>query len=72
VALLALAHERGCEAELASRLSEILEAGLLPDLDELRARFVPDPSSVPRVTVALASLASYECLLGPAIVGEAA
>ncbi len=72
VALLALAHERGCEAELASCLAEILEAGLLPDLDELRARFGPDPSSVPRVTVALASLASYECLLGPAIVGEAA
>lgn len=72
VALLALAHERGCEAELASRLSEILGAGLLPDLDELRARFGPDPSSVPRVTVALASLSSYECLLGPAIVGEAA
>lgn len=72
VALLALAHERGCEAELASRLAEILEAGLLPDLDELRARFGPDPSSVPRVTVALASLSSYECLLGPAIVKEAA
>ena len=72
VALLALAHERGCEAELASRLAEILEAGLLPDLDELRARFGPDPSSVPRVTVALASLASYECLLGPAVLGEAA
>lgn len=72
VALLALAHDRGCEAELAIRLAEILEAGLLPDLDELRARFGPDPSSVPRVTVALASLASYECLLGPAIVGEAA
>ena len=72
VALLALAHERGCEAELASRLAEILEAGLLPDLDELRARFGPDPSSVPRVTVALASLSSYECLLGPAVVGEAA
>ena len=72
VALLVLAHERGCEAELASRLAEILEAGLLPDLDELRARFGPDPSSVPRVTVALASLSSYECLLGPAVVGEAA
>ncbi len=72
VELLALAHERGCEAELASRLAEILAAGLLPDLDELRARFGPDPSSVPRVTVALASLASYECLLGPAVLGEAA
>lgn len=72
VALLALAHERGCEAELASRLSEILEAGLLPDIDALRARFGPDPSSVPRVTVALASLSSYECLLGPAAAGEAA
>ena len=71
MALLALAHECGCEAELASRLAEILEAGLLPDLGEWRARFGPDPSSVPRVTVALASLESYECLLGSAIVGEA-
>ena len=63
VALLALAHERNCEAELANYLSEILEAGLLPDLDALRARFGPDPSSVPHVTVVLASLASYESLL---------
>ena len=46
-------------------LAEILAAGLLPDLDELRARFGPDPSSVPHVTVALASLSSYECLLEP-------
>ncbi len=72
VALLALAHERNCEAELATRLSEILEAGLLPDLDELRARFGPDPSSVPHVTVVLASLASYESLLDVPAMGEAA
>jgi len=56
VVLLALAHDRGCEAELASRLAEILQAGLLPDVAELRARFSPDPASVPHVTVELASL----------------
>ncbi len=72
VALLALAHDRGCEAELAKALAEILRAGLLPDLDDLRARFGPDPSCVPCVTVERASLASYESLLGPAPVGEAA
>ena len=72
VALLALAHERGCEAELAAHLAEVLQSGLLPDLDELRARFGPDPSSVPHVTVALASLASYESLIASPVVGEAA
>ena len=52
VALLALAHDRGCEAELAACLADGLRAGLLPDLAELRTRFAPDPASVPHVTVA--------------------
>ena len=43
-----------------------------PTSTSLRARFAPDPASIPHVTVALASLASYESLLGPASVGEAA
>ena len=38
----------------------------------LRARFAPDPACVPLVTVTLASLASYESLLGSATVGDAA
>jgi hypothetical protein len=37
VDLLALAHERACEADLAARLDEDLAAGRLPDLKHLRA-----------------------------------
>ena len=40
---LALAHERGCERELADRLSADLEAGRLPDMAALRERFSPIP-----------------------------
>ena len=45
VDLLALAHERGCEAELADRLAAALDANRLPDLALLRARFAPDPAA---------------------------
>ena len=45
VNLLALAHERGCEAELATRLSANLEAAQLPDIAALRAHFAPDPAA---------------------------
>ena len=72
VDLLALAHDRGCEAELADCLSADLEVGVLPNVAELRTRFAPDPAAVPRVTVELASLASYESLLGSAATGDAA
>jgi len=72
VALLALAHDRSCEAELAERLADGLRAGLLPDIAELRTGFAPDPASVPHVTVERASLKSYESLLGSAMTGEAA
>jgi len=72
VDLLALAHDRGCEAELAGCLSADREAGRLPDMAVLRARFAPDPARVPHVTVQLASLASYEGLLGAETIGEAA
>jgi hypothetical protein len=41
VELLALAHERACEAELAEAISADLDAGRLPDLAALRARFRP-------------------------------
>ena len=37
VGLLALAHERACEAELAQLLTRDLDAGRLPDLTALRA-----------------------------------
>jgi hypothetical protein len=63
VELLALAHDRGCERELAERLATILDAGELPDIVELRAFFAPDPAQLPTVTVRLASLQGYEALI---------
>jgi len=63
VQLLAMAHERSCEAELADLLEQSLHERVLPDLDALRAHFAPDPASLPTVVVQLASLQSYENLL---------
>jgi hypothetical protein len=62
VDLLALAHERACEAELAERLDEDLKAGRLPDLKRLRAIFSPDAGAVPDITVSYAPLSAYEDL----------
>ena len=72
VDLLALAHERGCEADLAECLAAELAAGRLPDLATLRARFAPDLAAIPHVSIVLGSLASYESLLDAAATGEAA
>ncbi len=63
VELLSLAHERGCEAELAEALSKSLEAGAAPNLALLRARFAPDPQRLPEVCVTLTPLSDYEALL---------
>lgn len=63
VGLLALAHERGCEAELGAVLSEHLDAGQTPDLAALRQRFSPDPASLPVVVVRLTPLSVYDALL---------
>jgi len=66
VGLLALAHERACEAELAVCLADDLEAKRLPDIDQLQSRFAPDPQSIPEVHVQLGSLRDYDALLaGP-------
>ncbi|SEI21658.1 hypothetical protein SAMN05216228_10849 [Rhizobium tibeticum] len=59
VELLALAHERTCERELAERLADALGAGKLPDMAALRSRFAPDPASLPVVSVHLTSLSGY-------------
>lgn len=64
VELLSLAHDRGCEAELAAALSESLEAGDAPNLKALAARFAPDPQRLPAVCVKLTPLSAYEDLLG--------
>jgi hypothetical protein len=63
VDLLALAHDRGCEAELATLLAADLAASQLPDIAALRARFAPDPASLPDVVVELTPLVAYEALL---------
>ena len=64
VGLLELAHERGCEGELATQLAVDLASGQLPDIAALRARFAADPAALPDVVVHLTPLADYEALLG--------
>ena len=60
VGLLALAHDRGCEAELATALAEQLEDGGLPDLAALRARFAPIATTRADIVVTLPPIASYD------------
>jgi hypothetical protein len=72
VELLAIAHERGCESELADALSACLEARQLPDIAAIRARFAPDPAKLPNIVVQLASLDTYEALIGSGMTGDAA
>ena len=64
VALLALAHEASCEAELAAAIDRDLQAGRLPAIDDLKARFAPDPGKMPRIDVVRHRLAGYGALLG--------
>ena len=64
VALLSLAHDRTCEAALATVLRESLDAGELPDMAALHARFSPDPAEVPQVHIVLGSLCDYDVLAG--------
>jgi hypothetical protein len=59
VGLLALAHERTCEAELAVALQVALDNGILPDLKALIERFRPKDMALPVVVVTLPHLAIY-------------
>ena len=75
VSLLALAHDRGCEAELAAALSEQMQrppaAGSAAiDVRALQLRFAPAPATMPAIIVTLPPVASYDVLLPS--VGEAA
>jgi len=70
VGLLALAHERACEAELAQAIEAELDAGRLPDLDLLGRRFAPDPGAIPDITVAAVPLHLYD-ELGAMPMGDA-
>jgi hypothetical protein len=72
VELLALAHDRGCEADLAAQLEEDLRQKRLPDIPALHALFAPPPESLPRVNVQLAELSSYDGLVGTMTIGEEA
>jgi hypothetical protein len=63
VGLLALAHDRACEAELASALGTALDQGDLPDLVALQQCFTPRAGTVPHVTVSLPAAIAYDALL---------
>jgi hypothetical protein len=58
VALLALAHDHGCEADLAAALDSLLDASRLPDAEELRRRFAPRTGEAPAVVVVLPAVAA--------------
>ena len=68
VSLLALAHDRGCEAELAAALTEQMqrpqEAGSAAiDVPALEARFAPAGGTMPEIVITLPPGASYDALL---------
>ncbi len=71
VALLALAHERGCEAELAAVLDKQMNdeqrlgttSPFVVDLAVLRARFATTLGTLPEVVIQLPAIASYDTLL---------
>lgn len=72
VALLSLAHDRSCEAELAVVLADDLAQRRLPDLHALLERFAPDPARLPEVSVQLVPLSSYDVLMDAALALEVA
>jgi len=63
VALLAMAHEEGCEAELAGRIADELHAGRLPEAAALRRRLRPGSDLPADVPVALTAPAQFDALL---------
>ena len=63
VHLLALAHERACEAELADLLALDLDQDRSPDLAELAVLFGPGADAMPEIAVVIVTpLAAYEDL----------
>src|SRR3954447_17393155 len=71
VGLLALAHDRACEAGLAESINAELDAGSLPDLETLGRRFAPHPAAIPDITVEVAPLHLYDELSTVQLVGAA-
>ena len=72
VGVLAIAHERGCEADLAALIDASLDAGDLPDLAALRARFAPDPEALPLVTISMTALSACDVLTAAPVEGAPA
>lgn len=73
VDLLALAHDRGCEAALAEQIEDDMRQKQIPDVAALRARFAPRADGLPKVEVRLGALAAYNTLLSaPTMMQEAA
>ncbi len=70
VDLLALAHDRGCEAELAAQIEEDLRQNRLPDMAALRVLFSPPAEALPQVEVRLADLSSCDQPVGNAASAE--
>lgn len=66
VDLLALAHDRGCEAELAELLEEDLRQHRTPDIPTLRVLFGPSEDALPTVQVQMADLTSCNRLISSA------
>ncbi len=63
VALLAMAHEEACEAELAGLVAADLAAGRLPDPMDLRRRLRPATTLPADIPVALTAPAQFDALL---------
>ncbi len=64
VDLLWLAHDEGCEAELAALIADTLGHGSLPEAHALKQRLEPRRRDLPDDTpVALTNLASFDALL---------
>ena len=65
VSLLALAHDRGCEAELAAALTEQMARPEPANIDvaALQARFAPVSAKMPEIVVNLPPVAIYDLLL---------
>ena len=64
VDLLWLAHDEGCETELATLIADSLGRGELPEARALQERLVPLQRTLPDDTpVGLTNLASFDALL---------
>ena len=65
VGLLWLAHDQACEADLATALSGLLDAGAVPNLKELQERFERPKAAPEDVPVDIPPTAAYDTLLAP-------